>query len=222
MGGLALALGCRTHPGVPVCTTPLLPEVVIPGPPVATAGPAASKLPTPPPVKTSVAKVTEPAPVVPPPDVPVVAPSAPEIKPMLVDAPRPRPDEDGFAPGPRVPAPSPDPVIVPVAVRRPPPVATPLEPGQRIGHAPDYRWVVGIADRHAREGHWTIRFADVGEDDPWGGKVRLMDDDRLRELSNGDLVYVRGEILAPASAAESAPAYPPFRVTAITVVEKAR
>jgi hypothetical protein len=222
-GVLALALGCRTHPGVPLCTTPLLPDTTI-GTPLASVPPAS-------PPKTNVATViqppvlaTDPAKVAPPKDVAnlILPEPAPEVKPLLVDAPRPKPGADGFAPGPRVPAPANAPEVVPVVARRPDPPATPLAPGLRVGHAPDYRWVVGVADRHSRGGYWTVRFADIGDDDRWGGKVRLLDDDRLAGLTNGDLVYVRGEVLAPPSAADSAPAYPPYRVTSVTVVEKAK
>jgi hypothetical protein len=236
LGALALALGCRTYPGVPVCTTPLLPDTAAPGPFVSSNKPAipptgalsksgadVAKAAVPdlniqPPVRTDL------PPILPPKDVAKVIPAvpAPAIKPLLVDAPKPKPGEDGFAPGPRVPAPTPEPVIVPVAVHRPQAPATPLPPGQRIGHAPDYRWVVGVADRHVRGGYWTVRFADIGDDDRWGGKVRLLDDDRLRDLSNGAVIYVTGQVLAPASSADSAPAYPPYRVTSVTIVEKAR
>src|SRR5262245_3890062 len=54
LGGLAVALGCRTHPSGPPCTTPLLPgEVVpgsvsqLPGPPVPNS-PSLAVKPTPP------------------------------------------------------------------------------------------------------------------------------------------------------------------------------
>jgi hypothetical protein len=74
-------------------------------------------------------------------------------------------------------------------------------------------------DRHLKSGYWTIRYADIGDDDPWGGKVRLLNSDRLKGLHDGDIVYVEGDLLAPASAADTA-AYPPFRVTALSVIEK--
>jgi hypothetical protein len=49
----------------------------------------------------------------------------------------------------------------------------------------------------------------------------LLDDERLRDLHDGDVVYVEGELMAPKSAAEG-PAYPPFRVTSVRVIQKAR
>jgi hypothetical protein len=222
-GGLAFALGCRAHPNVPVCTTPLLPEVVADGPsnlpaPTIAARPTVPKVPDPP------AGGVDAAPVVPPKDVVTAISAEPlaAVKPVVVEARKPAVGDDGFGPGPRVPIGSPEPVVVvPAVARRAPPPATPLKPGERIGHAPDYRWLVGVADWHGRGGYWTVRFADIGADDPWGGKVRLLDDDRLRDLGNGDVVYVTGEILAPASAAESAPACPPYRVKSVSVVDKA-
>src|SRR5262245_60691046 len=54
---------------------------------------------------------------------------------------------------------------------RPLPAATPLKPGEKFGHAPDYRWVAGVLDRHLRGAYWTLRYADLSADDPWGGKV---------------------------------------------------
>ena len=228
LGGLAAVLGCKHHPGVPVCTTPLLPDMTLASaPPLPTGGVL------PPPATTRAADAlasrppagpTEPAAILPPKDVAGSIPPEPPpaIKPLLVEAPKPKAGADGFAPGPRVPDPPDEPVIVPTAARRTPSPPTPLRPGEKIGHAPDYRWVVGVADRHTRGNYWTVRFADIGADDRWGGKVRLLDDDRLKDLQNGDVVYVTGDVLAPASAADSAPAYPPYRITSLTVVEKAR
>jgi hypothetical protein len=231
MGAVALALGCRTHPAVPVCTTPLYPEDVVrlspAGRPAMAAGPAAP---------SSVARLEsaklpdgssdDPASVVPPKDVAATLtsrakPVPPVVKPLLVDAPRPKPGEDGFAPGPRVPADSSEPDLrLPDPKPAPAAPVTPLKPGEKFGHAPDYRWVAGTLDRHQKGGYWTLRYADIGDDDPWGGKVRLLESDRLKDLRDGDVVYIEGDLLAPASAAASA-AYPPYRVTALAVVEKA-
>jgi hypothetical protein len=96
----------------------------------------------------------------------------------------------------------------------------PLLPGQRFGHADDYKWVAGILDRHQKGGYWTLRYAPSGDDDPWGGKVRLIEDERLTGFTSGDVVYLEGELLAPRSAVETA--YPPYRVTDVRLVEKAK
>ena len=252
LGGLAVALGCRPHPRVPPCTTPLLPGEVVPGPvhlmpgpplpgsPPATVPPSVgaqlpkptgvqpppqfTKLPestyptTKPPLKPAEteppAGITDLPPVLPPADVaplltgnpkpsdPITRPDvlptpAPAIKPPLTEVSRPKPSEDGFVAGPQHPAGKPEPVIVvpPTGAINPaadsPPL--PLKAGEKFGHAADYRWIAGVVDRHSKGGYWTIRYADIGTDDIWGGKVRLMDDERLRDFRNGDIVYVEGE-----------------------------
>lgn len=262
VGGLAVALGCRSHPNLPPITTPLLPETVLPAPttpptttpptsPPLSAAPAKptilppgasiqpppefAKLPEPKPELTPILPAApvspELPPVVPPADVqpiltsntkPAESKQLPVIKPMFVDAPRPAPGPDGFAPGPRVLAdPPPEPVRPPDTKPAPPTKIMPIRPGQRYGNSPDYKWVAGVLDKHQKGGFWTIRYADIGTDDMWGGKVRLLDDPRLAEFKNGDVIYVEGELLAPKSAADG-PAYPPYRVTDVRVVEKTR
>ena len=266
LGGLSVALGCRSHPSVPPINTPLLPEAVVPGPAVVPMSPPLSMAPVKPTILppganltpiadpgTSIqpppqfAKLPEPKPdltpilpplpagpelppVVPPADVlpllasntkPVDESKAPIIKPLLVDAPRPAPGPDGFAPGPRVLAdPPPEPVRPALQETKPAPTKVlPLKPGQRYGNAADYKWVAGVLDKHQKGGYWTIRFADIGTDDMWGGKVRLLDDPRLNEFKNGDVVYLEGELMAPRSAADG-PAYPPYRVTDVHAIDK--
>jgi hypothetical protein len=282
LGGLTLALGCRSTPAAPVVTTPLLPGPVIieptpVGPSPVPAGPALTLAPVPtaplvsasrpttgpdlilppgavlpqpeelPPTQLPVPRLVqapaEPRPLPPGPDLPPVLPPRdvagllashpkpaevarpaelpspkPIVKPLLIDPPRPPAGEDGFAPAPRVPAAPPGPVVGPLPVIRSGPIesAIPLKPGEKYGHAPDYRWVAGVLDRHAKDGYWTIRYADFGTDDEWGGKVRLMDDPRLREFRNGDVVYVEGELMRSAGG----PAYPPYRVSEVKRVEQ--
>lgn len=138
----------------------------------------------------------------------------PVVKPLLVEAPRPPAGIDGFAPAPKVPAlPAADDNELPKIVNGTPPAPPlPMRPGEKYGHAPDYRWLAGVLDKHAKGGFWTLRYADASADDAWGGKVRLMDDPRLRGFGDGDLIYVEGELVAPPKSAADAPAYPPFRV----------
>jgi hypothetical protein len=102
--------------------------------------------------------------------------------------------------------------------------AFPLKPGQKYGHADDYRWVAGVLDYHQRGAYWTIRYADFAEDDRWGGKVRLVDDERLKGYKVGDLVYASGELLSPvtSASAEGRTAFPPFRIGELKVIEKAK
>src|SRR5262249_61649130 len=131
---------------------------------------------------------------------------------------KPQPGPDGFAPAPKIGLPDPPIPTVPPPELKP---ALPLSPGQTFGHAADYKWVAGILDRHVKGGYWTLRFADSGEDDPWGGKVRLLADDRLAGFDSGDVLYLEGELLAPRSAADSAN-HPPFRINDVRLVEKAK
>jgi hypothetical protein len=256
LGGLALALGCRSHP-CPPCLTPLMPEDVINKPaltpvPVPTVPPpitgaklpdgpgiqppaAFTKLPearppaTVPPTNPDAATITPPADV-PPLDgksqagpAPRTVPgSAPEIKPLLVEPPKPPAGPDGFAPAPIIGLPDAPPTALPVvkpqaAVVKP----VPLNPGERFAHGADYKWVAGVLDYHQKGAFWTLRYADSSDDDPWGGKVRLLADDRLEGLASGDVVYVEGELLAPRSAAETS-TFPPYRITDVRLVEKGR
>ena len=240
LGAMALALGCRSTP-TPPCQIPLMPEEVVHQPPPPAAGtiqppPQFSQLPANTQPDDRLPDLSPDQPVRPPSDVApllssqpgpppreVVAPGpAAQVKPLLVDAPKPAPGPDGFAPAPKIGLPE----VPPPAVGARPAVpdvraGLPLRPGQRFGHAADYKWVAGILDRHQKGGYWTVRYAPSGEDDPWGGKVRLLDEERLAGFSSGDVVYVEGDLLAPRSAADTA-AYPPYRVTDVRLLEKAK
>ena len=99
--------------------------------------------------------------------------------------------------------------------------ALPTSAGEKFGHAPDYKWIAGVLDKHQKGGYWTIRYADAGEDDPWGGKVRLLADEALAGFDSGDVVYLEGELLAPKNGGDGT-LYPPFRLTTVRLVEKGR
>jgi hypothetical protein len=101
---------------------------------------------------------------------------------------------------------------------------TALKPGQKFGHASDYRWVAGVLDHHQKGGYWTIRYAEYSSDDRWGGKVRLMNAENLKDYQNGDFVVVDGELLAPNSAANRDPGvqYPPFKLNNVKLIERAK
>jgi hypothetical protein len=270
IGGITVALGCRSTPGTPVVTTPLFPEAVVAGPSV--SGPLPTNLETlPPPIpgkpmsmpvgarlpnsldiaprilpesKPTVADIKpsnlQPKegpslpPIVPPADITNVAstpkgpapivtiPSGPIIKPRMIEAPRPSAGPDGFAPAPIIPPPTPPNELArPLLIEtKPAPAPLPLPPSHKYGHGADYKWVAGVLDRHTKGGYWTLRYADIGADDEWGGKVRLLDDERLRELRDGDFVYLEGELLAPRRNGLAEGSYPPFRITDVRVIEK--
>jgi hypothetical protein len=248
LGGLALALGCRSHPNCPVCHTPLFPEDVLAQPATTVPPAGAAHIPNtegsilPPSQFTKLPDGKQPdvhlpdsspdsQAIIPPSDVaPLLnnpAKVMPGPSPQGVTGPgevpssKPKPGADGFAPAPPIGSPAPIPIVdarPPAKDTRPP---LPLKPGERFGHAVDYKWVAGVLDKHQKGGYWTVRFAPSGEDDPWGGKVRLLDDDKLSGFTSGDVVYVEGDLLAPRSAAETAN-YPPYRVTDVLLIEKAK
>jgi hypothetical protein len=258
LGGLALAIGCRSHP-CPPCMTPLMPEDVVNKPaltpvPIPTVPPpiTGAKLPDGPGIQPPAAftKLPDSRPpatmpstnpdvptILPPSDVaplvgtPQTAPTprtvpgptpAPLIKPLLVEPPKPPPGPDGFAPAPIIGLPETPLPASPVATPQASVVKPlPLRPGEKFGHGTDYKWVAGVLDYHQKGAYWTLRYADSGDDDPWGGKFRLLADDRLTGLASGDVVYIEGELLAPRSAAETA-TFPPYRVTDVRTVDKGR
>lgn len=75
------------------------------------------------------------------------------------------------------------------------PVTAPsLKPPPVMQHADDYRWLVGVLDRH-HDGRFFLRYCPATQPDRWGGKVRLQDP-RLASFRDGDHVRVEG-VLAP-------------------------
>ena len=247
LGGLAVAIGCRSsHPGpigharlhqataVPVATSPTVYNgpygMVHPSSPtVGEVKPGSVSGVVSSPDVTVLPDIADgPAlPVIPPTDVAALLmkaskPREPDLLPMPAPAHLPGPDpvaelpakpDAVFVAAPKALAPF-IPIVVPAK-----PLASPMKSGETIGHAPDFRWVAGVLDRHRKGGYWTLRYADLSVDDRWGGKVRLMDDARLTDLQDGDTVFVEGELLAPASdsAAAGTTSYPPFRVTSVKV-----
>jgi hypothetical protein len=157
----------------------------------------------------------------PPPRVVGEPDGAPQVKPLLIEAPKPPPGPDGFAPAPKLGPPAVPILTLPIAPPAEARPALPLRPGQTYGHGQDYKWVAGTLDKYAKGGYWTVRYADPGADDPWGGKVRLLADERLAGFESGDVVYLEGELLAPRSASDNGN-YPPYRVTEVRLVEKGR
>jgi len=145
-----------------------------------------------------------------------------EIKPLLVTPPGPPPGPDGFAPAPIIPPPeAPRVVAKPLVVVTPKPLPLELKPGNQFGHSSDYQWIAGVLDRHGKGGYWTLRYADLGSDDEWGGKVRLLEDAKLRDFRDGEFVYIEGELLAPRTAAGSeGNSYPPYRIISIRAINR--
>ena len=249
-GGLGMAAGCRSVEPAPHIVMPtamatgtpitMMPVGGIPASPSTTplmprAADSPSVLPAPKPESPAdkyPRAVAEPK-FSDGPDLPPVLPP----KDLVGLLPMPKPESAAAAPAVPIPKSANEPalvsvpknsvpLIVPPTVHASRPVEQPNSlartPTEKFGHGPDYRWVAGALDRHARGGFWTIRYADGSTDDRWGGKVRLIDDSRMRDFQDGDIVYVEGELLAPASAADGPTAFPPFRVMSIRLVEKAK
>jgi hypothetical protein len=240
----------QAGPPTIVSASPTNPPLLAPGAQLPKPGDLGTKPPLNiinPPIKPpvelgpSIAGNDTPAPILPPKDVvplltsqpkPALIPqdsvklpsAAPVIKPMLIEPPRPPAGPDGFAPAPIIPPPALQETFpTPKIINNPPPPDLPMRPGQVFGHAPDYRWIAGVLDRHTKGGYWTLRFADFGSDDEWGGKMRLLDDPRLNNFKDGDRVFIEGELLAPRAAASAeVTSYPPYRINEVRMVEKGK
>jgi len=102
---------------------------------------------------------------------------------------------------PCVPAEVPQPKVVPVVeatkvAPEPEPVDQPSGTLGDYGHDKEYNRLIGRLQRvHVPGGEWKIRYAPLDEIDQWGGSMVLAPDIRLEEFSDGDLIYVEGEIL---------------------------
>jgi hypothetical protein len=89
------------------------------------------------------------------------------------------------------------------------------------GHSPDYTWLQGVLDRHYH-GHMNLRFCDPTVEDPYGGKVCLVDDPRLSQFQEGDVVAVEGAMVpAEESTGERrGHHYPRYRIRDVQLIER--
>ena len=168
-------------------------------------------------------------PVIPPREVavipPVVKPTS-ETPPVIVPIPADgvtMPDRDAFVSGSKQPAvPFELSIIGPPKDTSPRAAVFPLKVGEKFGHASDYRWVAGVLDRHQKGGYWPIRYADFAEDDRWGGKVRLLDDSKVKDFQSGDVVLARRRAAGPDECRRTRPGVPAVPGHGVTLVEKGR
>lgn len=128
-----------------------------------------------------------------------------------------------FEAAPPLPAPAPleppaasGPAISPPAIKQMSASVVIPAPKSRLDRAADYCWLQGEVDCHYR-GYKELRFRSPAEDEAIGGKVRLVDDPRLAELKDGDLILVEGELLKDLASAGS---YPRYQVRSVKVVER--
>lgn len=65
-----------------------------------------------------------------------------------------------------------------------------------FGKAKDFSWLAGRLRRvHVNGGSWKLRYAPLHQQDKWGGSVVLAEDARIEQFSDGEFVYVEGEII---------------------------
>lgn len=121
-----------------------------------------------------------------------------------------KPPEPVFVPAPNASLP-PLPTIKPVSAS----VTAPV----RYAHDSHYAWVQGQIDVHYR-GHKELRYRPANEDDPYGGKVRLVDDPRLADLKMGDIVRIEGELVRDDPTATGGLAHR-FHVKDVQVLQRA-
>jgi hypothetical protein len=87
------------------------------------------------------------------------------------------------------------------------------------GHSPNYTWLQGVLDRHY-QGHFDLRYCDPAVEDKWGGKVSLIDDPRLAQFKDGDLILVEGEIDPDKVPHNAWHHYPNYRIKDIWLVKR--
>jgi hypothetical protein len=165
-------------------------------PPTPDAGPA-----MPDPVYSSQATLPAPAPQT----------SAPEMVAVATAPPAPVPTPPAAPPAPTMAPMTPVPPMAPAVART---------VNGSFGHTADYSWLQGELDRHYR-GYMEVRFRPVSEDDPFGGKVRLEDDPRLREFKAGDVVAIEGDVIRDTEGSSQAWGQNPrYRIRSIRLVER--
>jgi hypothetical protein len=88
------------------------------------------------------------------------------------------------------------------------------------GNAPDYGWLQGVVDKHY-QGHWYLRFCDASVEDKHGGKVCLVDDPRLAQLKDGEVIFVEGEIVPEKETVNRGPwhHYPRYQIRTLKQVQ---
>jgi hypothetical protein len=75
----------------------------------------------------------------------------------------------------------------------------PPRPG--FGHAPDYSWISGELDYLHTKQAWKLRYANLDEEDQYGGSVLLVEEEwaLLPRFKAGQIVRVEGRLTRPAA-----------------------
>ncbi len=98
--------------------------------------------------------------------------------------------------------------------------AMPVDPrmtvssANRLGHDPEYHWLVGTLDFSRAQQSTLLRYLAADQDDRYGGCVTLLIPNRMNNYKPGQIVRVEGSLIDPGSQQLQ----PAFVVTNITAV----
>jgi hypothetical protein len=83
-----------------------------------------------------------------------------------------------------------------------------LPPRPGFGHAADYSWVSGELDYLHGKKAWRVRYANLDEEDRYGGSVILVEDEgsSLQRFKAGQMVRIEGHFAKPGES-ETCPLY---------------
>jgi hypothetical protein len=130
-----------------------------------------------------------------------------------------------IADAPSLPAPKPPAPQMPLPpgpARSPASLTRRIETAGRFAHDSEYRWLQGVLEKHPR-GYYCLRYADSSVEDPYGGKVRLVDDQRVSQFHDGDVLRIEGGLVSQDDAGPHARwENPYYRVKGIELVQQSK
>jgi hypothetical protein len=85
-----------------------------------------------------------------------------------------------------------------------------------FAHAPDYAWISGQVEHSLTAKQWRLRYASVDEEDRFGGRVVLIENQHVSYLADGQYVRVRGHLVSPGEAGNNL-----YRIESFTVLHDA-
>jgi hypothetical protein len=66
-----------------------------------------------------------------------------------------------------------------------------------FGRAADYTWLSGQVEFLASTKQWRLRYASVDETDRYGGCVRLIENEHVQYLRDGQYIRAQGRLVNP-------------------------
>ena len=153
-----------------------------------------------------------------------------DIKPLSGAIPAPAPEPmvaklPPIADAPPLPAPKPPAPQMPPPpgpVRKPASLGKRIDAPGRFAHDSEYRWLQGVLERHYK-GYYCLRYADSSVEDLYGGKVRLVDDQRVSQFHDGDVLRIEGELVSENDVGPHARwENPYYRVKGIELVQQSK